>query len=324
MNQSEHQELLEQIEQLFHQDSGLGEQERAQLIKQINQSDETRAIYLQQCELEAAIRDIAPYGAFGHCSGSNLMTRWRPLGIAAIALLGLFVIFQIFVPSASAKATLARSLEAISKPVLRKYSLQVAVPDSRAGTIVQHEIYLQGRDQFAMKIRGHSGDLWMGKKNTNDAWILPPGGPVLQGDAKSVFAWLSKHRESLHLPEMSRPNTPFLHLATVLKAMTKGYQLTKLADEYLLLSDGSKVLCQRFRAERKRARRSDVPEVIDLWTSHSLDIPIKMVATWNDAKGQRAGQRSIELFYQGQPELAIDWFAAESHYAGHREVENLK
>lgn len=328
MNQSEHQELLEQIEQLFHQDSDLGEQERAQLIKQINQSDETRALYLQQCELEAAIRDIAPYGAFDHyCSGSgsNLMTgRWRSLGIAAIALLGLFVIFQIFVPPASAKATLARSLEAISKPVLRKYSLQVTVPDSRAGTIVQHEIYLQGRDQFAMKIRGHRGDMWMGKKNSNDAWILPTSGPVLQGDAMSVFAWLSRHRESLHLPEMSRPDTPFLHLPTALKAITRGFELTKLGDETLLLNDGTKVLCQRFRAERNRAKRSDIPEVIDLWTSRSLDIPIKMVATWDDAKSQRVYQSSIELFYQGQPDPTIDWFAAGSHYAGHREVGNVK
>lgn len=323
MNQSEHQELLEQIEQLFHPESGLGEQERAQLIKQINQSDETRMLYLQHCELEAAIRDVAPYGAFGQSTRSSFATRWRPLSIAAIALLGLFVIFQIFVPSASAEAALAKSLEAISKPVLRKYSLQVA-PDSIAGAIVQHDIYLRGRDQFAMKIRGRSGELWMGKRSANDAWILQPSGPVLQGDAKSVFGWLSTHRESLHLPEMSRPNTPFLHLPTALNAVTKGYQLTKLADETLSLNDGTQVSCQRFRAERIRAKRSDIPEVIELWTSRALDIPIKMVATWSDTKSKKVYQRSIELFYQGQPDPTVDWFAAGSHYEGHREVETIK
>ena len=136
MNRSEHQELLEQIEQLFHQDSGLGEQERAQLLKKINQSDETRALYLEQCELEAAIRDVAPYGALDPRPASNPVARWRPLGIAAIAMLGLFFAFQTFVPTASAEAALARCLDALSEPVLRKYRMQVGVPGSEAGSTV--------------------------------------------------------------------------------------------------------------------------------------------------------------------------------------------
>lgn len=329
MNPLEHQELLAQIERLLSQDSDLGEDERARLIKRINASSETRKIYLQQCELEIAIRDAAQHGELAIRPKTNRLSHFRPLGIAALTLLGFFVVLQIIGPSVSAKAALARSLETLLEPVPRKYKMVIETTGSESGVrTIRNEIYMQGRDQFAMKFERPENDLWIGRKSSNDAWIVPPTGPVLHGNASSAFLWLYERRESLDLPEASNPNLPFLHLATALEAMMQQYDVDKLPDKIVPLEDGSMMNCQHFLGHRKEGEFSAMPDVMNLWTSSSLDIPIKLVLAWNaptePEKSQGQPQTRIELFYQGQPDPSTDWFSADSHYVGHREIKEIE
>jgi|GEM_PF-3444372 len=258
--------------------------------------------------------------------GSRHWIHWKPLAIAATLLFAVFVAYQVSGPS-SAMAAVTRSLDAITQLVPRRYDLKIENRGTGpANATFQNEVYVLGRERFAMKHTGLGADIWMGRESFDDAWIVSPIGPVFKGKGSEVFEWLSANKGNLKLPSWEE-GTPFMHIAAALETMSLGYKLTSLPDESILLNDESQIDCQHIRGNRKTDFRSTAPDSIDLWISHELNIPIQLVAQWNleaPSDNQNGSTRTVTLLYRDEPTLADDWFTAEAHYEGDREVINLE
>ena len=260
-----------------------------------------------------------------YCGHGNLVV-WRVVAMLVSVLLAVVAVYQVGGPSGSAMASIKRSLEASARLIPRRYDLNIKRTESTFENYsFKNQVFVLGKERFAMKHTGLGIDVWIGRTSLDEAWIVSPNGPVIKGTSSRFFEWLGTDRPNLKLPFTENRGTPFLHVSTALKTMTRGYELKYLPDEQIMLSDTSKVGCLHIRGIRKVTVDARAPDSIDLWISHRLNIPIQIIAQWNpeDSGDDKRGIKTVTLLYRDEPTLSDDWFTAEAHYIGHRRVFNL-
>ncbi|MEO1615216.1 MAG: hypothetical protein AAFV88_05165 [Planctomycetota bacterium] len=238
---------------------------------------------------------------------------WR-CTLAALFLFAAVLAYQSF-GTKSAVAAVVRSLDVLSQEVPRKYALTIRFSNPGLGNgAIRNEVFVRGRDQFAVKHAGLGGDSWLGHSGQDEYWIVPPVGPVLRCDRSSFYDWINARWGRLNAPPTPR-GTPFLHVASALEIMSERCKLTKMPDETIVLRDGRRITCQRIRGEPTAGIVQNPPNTIDLWISRELGIPMKVSARWNSRQDRQPtlSISSLTLVYQGQPDLAANWFTAEAH-----------
>ena len=256
------------------------------------------------------------------------LPRWSLMATASTVLISAVVLYQFVGRPSPAMAAVKRSLHAISRLVPRKYDLEVVTNSPQHGRrTVRNEVFVQGLDRFVVR-NTRLGEFWLGRSALDSYWIVPPRGNVFKGTSLAFYDLLDARAEGLELPKLPRHtrNTPFLHVATALQIMSQRCQLTKLPDEVIELSNGREVVCQHIKGKPRGGPTQNPPESIDIWISGELDIPIKVIAKWKTeiTEVEKFPIASIILSYQGQPELPSDWFTAEGHYEGVREIKNIE
>lgn len=243
------------------------------------------------------------------------LSRWKPMAIAATILIAAFIGYQVRIGN-PVEAAVNRSLEAISRHVTYQYDLNITFADSEVGEYtISSEVYVRGRDSFVIRRRGIAVDIWLGCSGNGQHWFIQPNGYVRRGEASELYRWFDASWDKLKFP---RPggNPPFLHVASALELMSERCQLRRLPDEAIRLADGQELWCEHIQGVPEKPRIENPPQSIDLWISEDFDIPIQVVAQWDVSAGppvSTATIQSIQLIYRGQPEVADDWFEAESH-----------
>ena len=251
--------------------------------------------------------------------------RWLPLAIAATLLTAASIGYQLIGAPSPASAAVARSLDVISQDVPRKYGLTFHLSDPQNNNAIRNELFVRGLDQFAIRRIGIEQEAWLGRSGADTYWIAPPFGPVLKGDGNAFHQWLAARWGKLKLPRSPR-NTPFLHVASALEIMSQRCRLTDLPDDKVVLDDGRRLVCRHIHGVPTLGKLENPPSSIDLWVSRELGIPIKVVAKWiPDERETEGGSISdIVLLYQSQPTLTQNWFTAEAHRDGTREVKKIE
>lgn len=242
-------------------------------------------------------------------------TRWIPwvaLALAASLFVGAFTWFsQMTTPTAL--AAVRRSIQVAARPETRKYTLTLTVRSATGPPEqIENELYVRGADRFALRRPGLllGKSLWLGQDG-EEAWVVPPVGPVRKGDALVLSRWLRSHRDL---------ETPYLHVATLLKRMSDGYRLEELPDESIETPSGSVESCLHIRGTRKAVSDANRPSLIELWTNRDTGVAMRLIAHW-DEFGTEPRVASIEIVFRGdEPELQDNWFTAESHYRGRRVI----
>jgi hypothetical protein len=243
------------------------------------------------------------------------MSRWKPMAIAATILIAAFIGYQVSIGN-PVHAAVTRSLEAISRHVTYQYDLNITFVDSELGEYtISSEVYVRGRDSFVIRRRGIAADIWLGCNGNGQHWLIQPGGYIRRGEASELYRWFDARWDKLKYPRPGS-NPPFLHVASALELMYERCQLSRLPDEAIRLADGQELWCEHILGVPETPRIENPPQSIDLWISEDFDIPIQVVAQWDVSVGRpvsAATIQSIQLIYRGQPEVAEDWFEAESH-----------
>jgi hypothetical protein len=246
--------------------------------------------------------------------------QWSSIGVAASVLLALFLLFSNG-GTQSAMAAVQRSLNAAAERIARKYLLQVEFQTANGGTRrIDNDFYVQGDDRFALRHPGllPGNSFWLGQDG-NESWVLPAFGPVLKGHNTFLSRWLrSQQKGSLGLADITH-----LHVTTLLKRMSRGYQLEALDDEEIAIPESGTVVCQHIRARRQTADQPYRPDTIELWASRESGMAVRLIARW-ELKEDEIGRESVVLTFQSEePSLSDAWFTAEGHYEGSRPIVRI-
>lgn len=243
--------------------------------------------------------------------------RWASMAVAASVLLIALLWMQSNDPAKSALAAVERSLQLAAMPVPRKYELQIKYRTGAKWKVYDSEIYMQGRDNFAVRHPGllPETSFWVGQ-NESESWVVPAYGPVLKGGKDFLNKWLEASEEI---------RTSSLHVSTLLSRMrSKGYRL-KIEDTVLQRPNSYSIECEKIYAESispvsNPIKQEDPPTQIEVWVEKVSGLAIRVIAKWDRGKGD-SGREYLELnFVREERNLTTDWFLAESHYDGFRPV----
>lgn len=221
---------------------------------------------------------------------------------AAVVLTAIFVPY--FVSSRSAMAAVTQSIEEAWKDVGRHYSAKSRIQVGELGTVERTgDLYLKGGERFAIHMDGvlpESGIWLIGDRGR--AWVVPPIGPILEGDVTELIDWLAR-RDDLA--------TPYLHLSTILDRMRDSYHLKSMPDLMLQTKLGA-VTCQHIVGTLKEPGDGGIPDRIELWVEAESGIAMKVIAQWQTGPGT-LGRESIELEFLTEVDLSDAFFTPASH-----------
>ncbi|HBE69376.1 MAG TPA: hypothetical protein DDW52_14615 [Planctomycetaceae bacterium] len=245
--------------------------------------------------------------------------RWASMAVAASVLFIAVLWMESNDPAKLALAAVERSLQVAAMPVPRKYELQVKYRTGTEWKAYDSEIYIQGRDNFAVRHPGllPETSFWVGQ-NERESWVVPAFGPVLKGGKDFLKKWLEASEEI---------RTSSLHVTTLLSRMrSKGYSL-KIEDTVLQRADNDSIECEKIYAESNSpaidpTKHEDPPTQIEVWVEKDSGLAIRVIAKWDRGEGD-PGREYLELnFVTEERNLTTDLFLAESHYDGYRPVIN--
>ncbi len=235
----------------------------------------------------------------------RLFSRWLTLGLAVAAMLVIAVALPMFDNSNSAMAAVKLSLEQAFHDVGRHYSAKAVWRLPELGhTVGEADLYVKGGDKFAVRFGGPLQEVayfWIGSNETH-SWVVPPVGPVLEGDRRHLTSWFD---------ERDDVSTPYLHITTALEKLSNLYELQILPDDDLEMN-GKSHRCQRVNGTLARESTFSSPDRIDLWVDADSGVALKIVASWDLAEDQ-FGRESATIMLQEEKELSDDFFTSEVH-----------
>ena len=240
--------------------------------------------------------------------------RWISVALAALVLL--FVAYSLtnLTTNNAAYAAVMRSLEVT--PSTRAYRIRMVHQRPVWGKReVTADLYLNDQDQFVVRHPGWSrfGDVWIGGGATG-RWIAPRFGPAFVGGEDTVGSWLMRK----DIP------SPYLHVSTILKRLSRAYRLRMLSNESLpqVDSPSESILCQHVVGELRQSNLA-LPAEIELWANVDTGMAHRLELTWRRAESERGPiQWSIDLV--GTPNLPSNWFELEGHVAKDRKIVPIK
>lgn len=239
--------------------------------------------------------------------------RWQLVGLATAALILIAVLLPFLNPSNQAMAAVTRSIQEAIQDVGRHYTVKARIRVSdRASINREADLFVKGGDRFAIRTDTLLGSLpiWIGS-NQGKAWVVPPSGPVIQGDTSSLIAWVALREEF---------STPYLHIATALERIRDNYELKNLQEVSLQTSAGV-ITCQYIEGVLVGQGSQQVPDRIELWADSESGIALKIIAKWTLNEGE-VGRESVTIELQDDIELANEFFGPNEHGGqGRRRIE---
>ncbi|MEM7560280.1 MAG: hypothetical protein AAF394_14265 [Planctomycetota bacterium] len=224
-----------------------------------------------------------------------------PLATAAILLLTLMLPNQTSKPAmAAVSLSIQRALEDIG----RKYSLTCLLKSSSGNEMYRNaNLYVKGGDRFAIETESllGFGPLWLGSSE-GKAWVVPPIGPVLEGDQENLLSWVDQSDEV---------STPYLHISTILYRIQDSYALT-VKPETILWANTKEYECQYIVGSRKDISDEQLPKRIELWVDARSGIAVRVKMNWGLAPGE-SGRESLTVEYVDEVALDDTFFLPESH-----------
>ena len=171
------------------------------------------------------------------------------------------------------------------------------------------ELFVKGGDQFAIRVEGpgRMGAVIGLGSNAETSWVIPPIGPVLEGDQRSLSQWF---REKADI------GTPYLHIASALEKMRDLYRLDSLPNDEVSLSERV-IACNHVAAVLKGDATSHRPDRIELWADAETGVAIKLVATWQ-LEEDEVGRKEATIVLVDENELSDSFFTVEGQGAGQR------
>jgi hypothetical protein len=205
----------------------------------------------------------------------------------------------------TAMAAVTQSLNQALQDIGRHYVVhsQWRLPNQGSETY-KVDLFVKGGEQFALKIPGPIqplNSIWVGS-NQDQSWVVPPIGPVLEGNRRNLSKWFDKREDVA---------TPYLHVTTALEMMGEVYELKTLPDEDVK-AEGETIGCHRVTGILKGKSSKEKPDQIDLWVNAESGVAMKLIATWNLAKGQ-SGRESVTILLQEDVDLSDEFFTPETH-----------
>lgn len=286
------------------------------------------------------------------------------LAVAAAVLLAAWVILGTTQPDdrLTAAQAVQQALSNSLEPVVREYLVQRTVRRPLGGQkVLEASLFVQGNDRLLIRQRSNlpPGAIWRICQNGDEAWLVPPAGPVLVGRADLVESLLS---EKIDL------DTPYLHVTTILQRLKDRYELTFQPDVYLPeipptgastpnqsakrtpaiaditdqpsganqhaepglapsefsgndLAEGKSVPC---RVVHGQLAKDDPrwPQRITLLAERSDGTVRQLELIWQPKIGPRSLLR-LRLELVSRPQKDADWFSHSSHHRPNRRVLHL-
>ena len=235
---------------------------------------------------------------------------WLLVGLATAAVVLIAVALPMANGSRTATAAVMLSLDQALRDVGRHYRVSALwqnVPEENSRRSA--DLFVKGGDQFAIKVEGPArmgAFIWLGS-NAETSWVIPPIGPVLEGDQRGLTRWYR---------EKSDIGTPYLHIASALEKMRDLYRLESLPNDEVSLTDRV-VACNHVAAVLKGEASSRRPDRIELWADAETGVAIKLVATWQ-LEEDEVGRKEATIMLVDENELSDSFFTVEGQGAGQR------
>jgi hypothetical protein len=239
--------------------------------------------------------------------------RWFSLAVAVSLVLAVGLWFQLWNPSRRAYAMVEETLQRAAETGARQYSVTGVVQRPVVGKReIVAELYVDGADRFLLRHPSILllGEVWIGG-NERENWIVPTRGPILVGNEKMLQQWIADKRDF---------STPYLHVTTILRRMSKDYDLEMLPDDGVAESGqpDTIVRCRRVRGVLRDTTRG-LPRKIDLWADRETGIARRVILDWELQPGQ-FGRSTVTFEFVGSKELPPDWFEHATHHGEDRPV----
>ncbi|MEM7457187.1 MAG: hypothetical protein AAF456_22790 [Planctomycetota bacterium] len=237
------------------------------------------------------------------------VSRWLAVGTAIAALIVIGVTVQFNNPSRSAMATIARSIDQAVLDVGRHYEINVSLRTAGGRTGQRSaDLYVKGGQRFAINTGlGPAGrPLWL-IGNQQSAWVVPPIGPVMEGETSSLVLWAA---------EKENISAPYLHVTSLLERMRERYELDVLPGETLDTEHGP-VECYVVAGRLTGESSQRIPDRIELWSAQDTGVALRVVATWDLVDGE-AGRESLTITLKDEVQLSNDFFTPEEHGGANR------
>ena len=236
--------------------------------------------------------------------------RWLVIGLATAAMLCIAIFIPLFDNSRSAMAAVTLSLDQARQDIGRHYLVHSRWRAQNGNSnAMKVDLFVKGGEQFALKIPNPiqpNMSVWVGS-NQDQAWVVPPFGPVLEGNRRNLSEWFDRRKDA---------STPYLHITTALELMSELYELESLPDE-TVDRDGDAIWCHRVTGRLKGEPSTESPDHINLWANAESGVAVKIIATWDLVEG-RSGRESVTILLQEEIDLADDFFTPETHGASER------
>ena len=235
---------------------------------------------------------------------------WLLVGLATAAVVLIAVALPMASGSRTATAAVILSLDQALRDVGRHYRMSAVwqnVPEEKSRR--EADLFVKGGDQFAIKVEGPGrmgAVIWLGS-NAKTSWVIPPIGPVLEGDQRSLTRW---YREKADI------GTPYLHVASALEKMRDLYRLDSLPNDEVSLGDRV-IACNHVAAVLKEEATSHRPDRIELWADAETGVAVKLHATWQ-LEEDEVGRKEATIVLVDENELSDSFFTVEGQGAGQR------
>ena len=144
--------------------------------------------------------------ASGRTRRYSARPNWLLVGLATAAVVLIAVALPMANGSRTATAAVTLSLDQALRDIGRHYHVNAVWQNaSDENSRREAELFVKGGDQFAIKVEGpgRMGAVIRLGSNAKTSWVIPPIGPVLEGDQRSLTRW---YREKADI------GTPYLHI----------------------------------------------------------------------------------------------------------------
>ena len=233
--------------------------------------------------------------------GKSRIIAW---GVAVAALMLIAVTVRILDTSQTAVAAVDASIAQSLQEIGRRYSVTTKLRLSETNTVdCNVDLFVKGASRFAL--RGESllsaRPLWIGN-DQGAAWVVPPRGPVLEGNTENLMQWVIGQEDI---------GTPYLHLSTILTRMRDFYALKSLPDQSVKIGT-QHLRCRHILGKLDREDSVHRPDVIELWSDAESGFTVQLIARWHLPKGQ-VGRELLQIQFQENVELHDHFFTPDAH-----------
>ncbi len=246
---------------------------------------------------------------------SKAKSRLLVWGLTAAAMALIAVTLRVDDTSQTAVAAVNRSIAQSRREIGRSYRVTTRFRLSEIKMVDRNvDLFVKGANRFAIRSESllAARPVWLGS-DRGAAWVVPPWGPVLEGDTKNLMQWVLGREEI---------GTPYLHISTILTRMRDFYALQSRPDQWVKIGKQS-VQCRHVVGTLDSESSFDRPDRIELWADAESGFAVRVMARWNLEKRQ-ALRESVDIQFIGPVELDDRFFTPDAHGGRDRRRINFR